>query len=578
MGHTPCRQKHRVLGESIVFGDRTSALICVYLRLTPLLQALILLLFLCGTPPRAECAESPPCLRDELTADEQYDCARSLATLGRRSEAKAALEAGERLAPNDVRFSTELAGVAFLDERYADAKKHLKRALRLAPGDPYLIDFLATVYLLEENLDAALLYWNRIGKPRVEQVRVEASPGGDGVLLDRALAFAPASTLRLSELELTRAQLDHLSFYSQQRFDLLAREDQNYELHFQALKRTGWRASKLGAALSVLRGLPYQTVHAEFFDADGHGLNVESLARWDPKKRRLNVAVSRPVGRDPSRRFEFFLDARDEDWRFDSSGAAAVSGGFRMQKAEAGVAYSSIASRWLTWRSGVTIASRNFRDRELESGEVLAEAGDLFREGPSIHSVFGVDLRLLRLPERRLNLDAAADWRFGRFWGTSAGPYSRWAQSLTLRWFPEATGEDYTFETRWRSGQTLGGAPFDELYALGMERDNDLWLRGHHGTTNGYKGAALLGGRYLLWNTELDKTVYHHPFLKLTAGPFLDAGTIHDSNGWFGSSGWRWDGGVQCKATLTGGLILAFSYGRNLQSGGDAFYWRIARR
>ena len=565
---------------SIVLDNRRSALICVYPRPIHLLQALILLLFSCVAPLGAECLNRPECLQvvSERTADEQYDYARSLAALGRRAEAKAAFEAGERRAPKDARFPTEFAGLAFLDERYADAKKHLKRALRIAPDDPYLVDFLATLYLLEENLDAALLYWNRIGKPRVEQVEVETLRGGDGVLLDRALAFAPASTLRLSELELTRARLDHLHLYSQRRFDLLAREEQSYDLRLQALEKSGWGESKRGAALSLLRGLPYRTVHAEFFDMDGQGLNVESLARWDPKKRRVNVAVSRPVGRDPGRRFGFFLDARDEDWRFDSSGAAGVSGGLGIQKAEAGVTYSSIANRWLTWRSGVTVASRNLHDLRLESGGLSAAATSLFGDGPSINSIFGLDLRLLRLPERRLTLDAAADWRLGRFWGVGAGRYSRWEQSLTLRWFPRATGDDYAVETRWRSGQTFGSVPFDELYALGMDRDNDLWLRGHRGTADGYKGAALLGDRYLLWNSELDKAVYRHPFLKLTAGPFLDGGTIHDWRGWFGSSGWRWDAGVQCKAALTGGLILAFSYGRKLQSGGDAFYWRIARQ
>jgi hypothetical protein len=66
--------------------------------------------------------------------------------------------------------------------------------------------------------------------------------------------------------------------------------------------------------------------------------------------------------------------------------------------------------------------------------------------------------------------------------------------------------------------------------------------------------------------------------LKLTAGPFVDAGAMRDSRGWFGSSGWRWDGGAQCKATRAGGLRLEFSYGRDLRSGGDAFYWRIARQ
>jgi tetratricopeptide (TPR) repeat protein len=547
-------------------------------RSIPVLRTVALLLLSCVLLPGAEClasAASSP-LYSERSADEQYVHARCLAALGRRSEAEAAFEAGARLAPNDARFPTELAGLLFLDERYSAAKKHLKRALRLAPDDPYLIDFLGTVYLLEENLDAALLYWNRIGKPRLQQVNTAAPPGG-AVLVDRALAFAPASTLRLAELELTRARLGHLGLYSQQRFDLLAREDQDYDLRFRALSKTGWGRSKLSAAFSLLRGLPDQTVHADFFDTNGRGLNIESLARWDSKKRRVNMALSRPLGREPGRRLSFFLDARDEDWRFASPNSSAAADAFGMRKVEAGFVYSAVPNRWLTWRTGVVSASRSFRDRAWKAADSDATS-DLLREGPSLNSIFGLDLRLLRLPERRLTLDAAADWRLGRFWAAKTSLYSRWTQSLTLRWFPKAAGDDYAVATRWRSGQTFGGAPFDELYALGMDRDNELWLRGHRGTADGYKGAALLGGRYLLWNSELDKTFYRHPFLKLTAGPFLDGGTMHDARGWFGSAGWLWDSGVQCKANLTGGVAVTFSYGRNLQSGRDAFYWRIGNR
>ena len=43
--------------------------------------------------------------------------------------------------------------------------KTLRRALRLAPRDDYTNNFLATIYFLEGNLDAALKYWNRSGKP-----------------------------------------------------------------------------------------------------------------------------------------------------------------------------------------------------------------------------------------------------------------------------------------------------------------------------------------------------------------------------------------------------------------------------
>ena len=69
---------------------------------------------------------------------------------------KIALVEGERLAPMDARFPTELAGVAFKQKQNARAERLLRRSLRLAPGDNYANDFLATLYFLDGNIEAAL--------------------------------------------------------------------------------------------------------------------------------------------------------------------------------------------------------------------------------------------------------------------------------------------------------------------------------------------------------------------------------------------------------------------------------------
>ena len=50
----------------------------------------------------------------------------------------------------------------------------LHRALQLDPKDEYANEFLATVYFLEGNLEAALKYWNRVGKPQIAEVRQRA--------------------------------------------------------------------------------------------------------------------------------------------------------------------------------------------------------------------------------------------------------------------------------------------------------------------------------------------------------------------------------------------------------------------
>src|SRR5438067_3635543 len=71
------------------------------------------------------------------TAEMEFNYGTALAHLRHLPEAAAAFRAGERLAPRDARFPTELAGIAFEQKRYPIAARQLRRALRLAPEDAY---------------------------------------------------------------------------------------------------------------------------------------------------------------------------------------------------------------------------------------------------------------------------------------------------------------------------------------------------------------------------------------------------------------------------------------------------------
>ena len=147
--------------------------------------------------------------------------------------------------------------------------------------------------------------------------------------------------------------------------------------------------------------------------------------------------------------------------------------------------------------------------------------------------------------------------------------------SLRAHWFPRSQGDDYEMQGQIRAGGTPGKATLDELFQLGIERDNDLWLRGHAGTFDGRKGAAPLGRRFFLANWDMDKNIYENGFFTVKLGPFLDSGAVADSSGLFGSRSWLWDSGAQCKVRVLGGLTIILSYGRDLRGGHDAFYGTV---
>jgi hypothetical protein len=222
-----------------------------------------------------------------------------------------------------------------------------------------------------------------------------------------------------------------------------------------------------------------------------------------------------------------------------------------------------------SWSTGLEVSNRSFRNLP---GQISGSERNFFTDTTGFASWLRGERILLNVPERRFTVNSSAEARVGRDFASGLGPSGTLKTSLSARWLPRAQGEDYEVETQLRAGGTAGKVPLDELFQLGIERDNDLWLRGHAGTTDGRKGAAPLGRRYLLVNGELDKYIFKGTFFTIKLGPFVDSGAIADSSGMFGSRKWLWDAGGQCKVRILGSVTVLLSYGRDLRSGRGVFY------
>ena len=453
---------------------------------------IVFLLFLCFSPPaqnpKLEVDADRIALVKRLYAEERWDeiaqwgpaasdhpaeldfyRGLALARLHRWAEAKAAFEAGRQKEPRDKRFLIELAGVAYERKDFPEAKAYLKQALRLDPADAYANNFLATLYLLQGNLEAALAYWNRIGRPTITAVKFDPEPRVRAALLDRAFSFSPLSILHLYDFRTTQARIENLAIFPRYRFELLPEEKELFAVFFRSTERNGWGDSKLEGFLSLLRGLPYQTIHPEFYNLNHSAFNMVSLLRWDAQKRRVYASFSGPLGQDPGWRFQFYFDGRNENWDISRTFRASASpiSGMKLVKAEAGAEIRSVVSNRWGWRSGVSFADRKFRNL---SG-VFPQATPFFTDGFSVKYHAGLDYQLLRNPERRITVDALASAGLGRVFARPLGSFAKIEGSLALRWLPLPRGDDYEMNSRFRAGRMIGQAPLDELYALALERD-----------------------------------------------------------------------------------------------------------
>jgi hypothetical protein len=503
------------------------------------------------------------------SAELEFCYGTALAHLERWDEARRAFEAGARLRPRDKRFVEELAGVDFKQKNYAGAKANLRRALRLDPQDSYANDFLGTVYFLEGNTESALKYWNRTGKPLVASVKLDPEPRVDPALLDRAFAFSPASTLELSAFRTTQARVHGLGIFPVARFDLEARDDGTFDVLIHNWERDGWGSDKWQALLGAFRGLPFQTVYPEFYNLGHQAINVVSLFRWDAEKRRALATISGPLHQNPKWGYGITVDLREENWNVISSftGPSEFLGGLNLRREAIGARITSITSgRWM-WSAAAEVSHRDFRS--VVPGAALSAS--LLEKGYQLKQTSQATFELLQIPERRLMLTANGTYELGRLWSQSRSSFLKLEPALSLKWFPQAKGDDYEIQHQARCAKTFGDVPFDELFILGVERDNDLWMRAHVGTRDGRKGSAPLGRTYFLSNWEMDKNIYGNGILHVKIGPFLDTGKISDPVNGLGSHEWLWDTGLQAKFRVLG-IGVGFSYGKDLRSGNNAFY------
>lgn len=509
------------------------------------------------------------------SAATDYSLGIALAQIRRIDEARTVFEAGWRLAPHDSRFPIELAGIAFKQKDYRLTIRLLHAALRLTPGDNYANDFLGTTYFVVGNLEAALKFWNRVGKPQIGAVTADPAPRISPALLDHAFAFSPAARMTLPQLLDSESRVRGLGVFPQFHFDLNAKDDGKFDVLFRGHELDGFGDNKLQAMLRFFQGIPFQEVNPSYFNLHGNAINFTSMFRWDAQKRRIAANFSGPFERSTKNRWQIDVDLRNENWAIRSgfAGPAPVLAAFNLRDEKAAFTLVSFASDRLGWTVGAEVSHRNFRSvapgTSPAGGAYLTP--QMLATGYQLKQHAEVTSNLWRVPERRFTVFAGATSDAGRLWSQAPESFEKLTASLGWHWFPQIKGDDYETMQQLRAGHTIGQVPLDELFILGLERDNDLPLRAHIGTRDGKKGSAPLGRDYLLENWETNKNIYSNGIVKVQLGPFFDFGKVSDPGTALGLRQWLFDIGAQAKVRVLG-MGLVFSYGKDLRTGNNAFY------
>jgi tetratricopeptide (TPR) repeat protein len=416
-----------------------------------------------------------------------------------------------------------LASKAFREENLSEAQEHLTAALRVNPSDAYLNDFLGTVYFLQNNTEAALKYWNRAGKPAIDNIRIDPPLRTDPVLLDRAFAFSRGSTLRLSDFEETQARLTALRVFSKYRMDLSPGENERFDLTLRAAERAGI------SPWSWARGLPFQSIDPEFSNIAGKGINVGSILRWDRNKRRAFIFFETPLRGDPTWGLHLNVDGRDEIW-------TNVLEDFRLRKVQAAAEIRSIPSGRWSWTSGASISSRTFTNG-LSGGIELKYSGLIKRT-------------VIREPADHLAVDSSFSIEAGKLFRSTPIHFAKFVTGTSLQW--------RSVTSQVRIGHDVGDVPFDERFTIGLDRDSELWMRAHPATVNGRKNALNTTRSFILTNSDFQRVLSNSGWFRLSSGPFLDAGKSSIS------PGWMVDTGIELRFSILSSFEINLSYGKSL--------------
>lgn len=526
---------------------------------TALLAALLVCCCLMAAPAEAQQAED---------ADALLGSAIEAAKAGDLVGAEAILRDASGRFPQDPRFPTERAGVAYLQGDPSAAKRWLHLARKLGSGDPYVAEFLGTLYLLEGNPEAALVLWNPIGKPRL-------SDSQTGTGLEQVIApelagidipFPAGSTLPYGGYLRASRVTALLGVCGVAPVELEAAEDERYLAALRCVEKPAFGATLPSTALMLARGLGYQAVHLHHPNLGRRAVSLQTMLRWDARKRRAWAAMAMPIAGRAAWRFEVYGDARHEYWRMLSPEDHSEQQAFLHRRVEGGVAVSAVLGSRTLWQNRLSLSNRSF---PVVSS--LPAGADRLDTGSSIRYGHRVQTDILRLPIQRIFVSAAGEASIERYGGLGR-TVGREELSLRTIWYPGASSRSGNLSLRVSGGAAQGRLPLTELFAAGVERDGAIPMRAHVGTRDGRKGSALYGDRYLAANLEAEKTLLHAGLWTLSVAPFLDAGWMRDPGGKYGARKTRFDAGIQLVAATAGGTELRVSYGWDLRQRRSAIY------
>ncbi len=468
--------------------------------------------------PSSTPADAGPCgaLREAMVARAQA---------GDLAGAESGLTAATSLCADSAAAWRELAGLRFLQKRWAEAGAHAARAAALDPGDASAWDLLATSRFLDGQPDAALAAWNRIGRPVLDLVRVEG-PARTRQPVIAALVRLPSRGLLTTETVARAARrLDELPSAALTRLRYRPLADGLAQVDAVVMERPRLPHGAVPLAAWLARTAVHRELRLDVASPTGSGELWSAAWRfWDARPR---VAVALAL---PSRGGLPGVTTIEGAWERQSYAAPLTTAGgaptriLQPERLRVAAGLADWATSRLRWSASAAI------DR-WDGARHVSLAGGLDQRLAADRVALGV---------------AAAAWTPV----ASTRRFARAGVSLAARSSSGPSGA--TWDLQAGLTQATARAPLDLWPGAGTGYGRDPLLRAHPLLDDGVVSGAAFGRRLAHATLEMAPVVRARPAATLRLAAFIDGARAWSRLRPDDTEAWHVDAGTGLRLSLPG--------------------------
>jgi len=506
------------------------------------------------------------------TADTYLYLGIAYAGMKEYEKAEDTLQEGSDRFNEDPRFHNELARVYRETHDDDKARAELRHALQVDPHNSDASDMLAFMDLTEGEVQTALKYWNRSGRPIIDDILHNYYLSFGSWVVRDAIAFQPTDILHYNQWKTTEARLIETRNFTNVGLEVEPTKNAD---HYSAIIKTATKTNSLkDFAWNALKGTPVATSYLDVWNIGNSGLNWNSNYRWDVDRRRVEGKLSIPVPIPGLLHVEISDTWRAERWDISPNlkGTSCPQSCFDYRANSMRLELKRIFNYRLEAGGGFSYANRFAHGTLPQLATDSRNIGKLFLE-TSVRVNDGVYQNRLHLEGFTARKTIVGDFNLT---GGTAELNNRITISKDTR-----TYLDWAI----KGGTLRGQPPVEDYFVLGMDLHPENLLRGHTAADHGRYGLGPMATDFFLGNLDLDRKIvtmpmfdnFNLPYIVIKGFGFFDIAKTWDRTRIFQPSKLLMDSGAGLRFETPANSFNVV-YGKSLRDGKAVLFGYIERR